>query len=54
MHGINHRSCKFYQSNRKRGALRMIVLIYRAQFILNFIRKAPFLQFDQTDKISNF
>ena len=43
-----HRSSKFYQSNRKKEALRMIVSIYNLYilYIDTIICKASFLRFD--------
>ena len=45
----NHRSLKFYQSNRKKEALRMIVSIYNI-LILSYVK---LLFYDLIDKISN-
>ena len=50
-----HRSLKFYQSNRKKEALRMIVSIYNIEYIyciliLSYV-KLPF--YDLIDNISN-
>ena len=41
----NHRSLKFYQWNRKKEALRMLVSIYSIEYIDTSMRKASFLWF---------